>query len=316
MRNMDRRAALMKDCAAFLGPYPFNNITGDIIWQSFDHPGNTWLPGMKIGVDLVTGIQRNLTSWKDSHDPLPGSYTVSMDINGYPQLYINNMNGEKSLQQRVGSANGLGFTGMHGLMQINFSEFKFVYEKKKEMYIMFNLLNSLYFTKMILNYEGQFRQLVWITSNQSSERCMASFEDECKSYNLCGTYGNCNISTYPVCTCLEGFEPKVPEEWSVNNWSNGCKHKIPMNSETGHKFSKLSNAKFPDSRNVWYNSTMSRVSFNKGRGKKGDVNRRKPCSRDFFKDGRGGERREKGTIFVVSLSSQIGEIRREYPVNY
>ncbi|KAF5760188.1 putative bulb-type lectin domain-containing protein [Helianthus annuus] len=26
-----------------------------VIWQSFDHPGNTFLPGMKFGKDLVTG---------------------------------------------------------------------------------------------------------------------------------------------------------------------------------------------------------------------------------------------------------------------
>ncbi|KAJ0704960.1 putative bulb-type lectin domain-containing protein [Helianthus annuus] len=114
-----------------------DNITGAFIWESFDHPGNTWLPGMKLGVDLVTGIHRNLTSWTTRLDPSPGSYTVSIDVNGYPQLYITNTIGES--QQRVGSANGLGFTGMNGLIQNNVSEHEFVY-KKEEMYIMFTLL--------------------------------------------------------------------------------------------------------------------------------------------------------------------------------
>ncbi|KAI3721409.1 hypothetical protein L2E82_32419 [Cichorium intybus] len=41
-----------------------DEISGDLIWQSFDHRGDTWLPGMQIGVDLVTGVKRNLTSWK------------------------------------------------------------------------------------------------------------------------------------------------------------------------------------------------------------------------------------------------------------
>ncbi|EOY12710.1 S-locus lectin protein kinase family protein, putative isoform 1 [Theobroma cacao] len=33
------------------------------IWQSFDYPGDTLLPGMKIGKDFVTGLHRYLSSW-------------------------------------------------------------------------------------------------------------------------------------------------------------------------------------------------------------------------------------------------------------
>ncbi|KAJ0735173.1 putative S-locus glycoprotein [Helianthus annuus] len=127
-------------------------------------------------------------------------------------------------KQRVGSANGLFFTGMNGMIQNNVSEYEFVY-KKEEMYIMFTLLNNSSFTKMILNYEGEFRQFVW-NNNQSWKKYTTLFDNECKSYGLCGTYKSCNIRTYLVCTCLEGFEPKVPEKWYFSNWSNGCKHKI------------------------------------------------------------------------------------------
>ncbi|KAI3799729.1 hypothetical protein L1987_35029 [Smallanthus sonchifolius] len=233
-----------------------DDISGYIIWQSFDHPGNTWLPGMKIGVDLVTGIQRNLTSWKTPGDPSPGSYTVSMDINGYPQLYITNMRDESSLQQRVGSVNGVGFSGMRGRRQNGYYEFEFVYKKREEIYINFTVLNSSSsFTRMILNYQGVFRRFVW--SNSKWVPYITPFEDECGSYGLCGTYAGCNINNSPVCTCLEGFEPKLPEEWSVNNWSNGCKHEISMNNGNGHNFRKFSNLKLPDSRDTWFNSTMS-----------------------------------------------------------
>ncbi|XP_024978054.1 G-type lectin S-receptor-like serine/threonine-protein kinase At4g27290 isoform X7 [Cynara cardunculus var. scolymus] len=41
----------------------------NFIWQSFDYPGDILLPGMKLGKDFVTGISRNLTSWKSPNDP-------------------------------------------------------------------------------------------------------------------------------------------------------------------------------------------------------------------------------------------------------
>ncbi|KAE8790659.1 G-type lectin S-receptor-like serine/threonine-protein kinase [Hordeum vulgare] len=45
-----------------------------ILWQSFDHPSNTLLPGMKMGKNLWTGDEWYLTSWRSPDDPSPGSY--------------------------------------------------------------------------------------------------------------------------------------------------------------------------------------------------------------------------------------------------
>ncbi|KAK3021405.1 hypothetical protein RJ639_046813 [Escallonia herrerae] len=47
------------------------NVTSpdSYIWQSFDFPTDTLLPGMKQGWNLKTGLNRNLTSWKSSDDP-------------------------------------------------------------------------------------------------------------------------------------------------------------------------------------------------------------------------------------------------------
>ncbi|KAJ0983531.1 hypothetical protein J5N97_011786 [Dioscorea zingiberensis] len=56
-------------------------------WQSFDHSTDTLLPGMKLGWDLRTGLNRNLTAWASSSDPAPGPYTMAMDIQGDPQIF-------------------------------------------------------------------------------------------------------------------------------------------------------------------------------------------------------------------------------------
>lgn len=43
------------------------------LWQSFDHPTDTLLPGMKIGKNLI------LSSWLRDDDPAPGSFTLEWD---------------------------------------------------------------------------------------------------------------------------------------------------------------------------------------------------------------------------------------------
>ncbi|KAM0042678.1 putative protein kinase RLK-Pelle-DLSV family [Helianthus debilis subsp. tardiflorus] len=42
------------------------------IWQSFDYPGDTYLPGMKGGTNFITGREMGLTSWTSADDPSPG----------------------------------------------------------------------------------------------------------------------------------------------------------------------------------------------------------------------------------------------------
>jgi hypothetical protein len=56
--------------------------SSESIWQSFDHPGNTWLPGMEIS------ISQRLTSWRNDWDPSPGPFSFQMDPNGVNQLVL------------------------------------------------------------------------------------------------------------------------------------------------------------------------------------------------------------------------------------
>ncbi|KAK1421233.1 hypothetical protein QVD17_23417 [Tagetes erecta] len=230
-----------------------DDISGNIIWQSFDNPGDTWLPGMKIGVNHIKGINLTLTSWRASDNPLPGSYTVLMNINGYPQLY--NMK-DGSPFQRIGYWNGLGFSGMLGLGPSNFYTFESVLNLDETSYI-FTLRNASYITRMLLNHHGSFDQLVWNPDRESWDLYTRLIKYECDYYNVCGPYGNCTILKAPPCACFEGFEPLLPEEWSAAKWSNGCKRRISLTPEKGHKFMMLSNLKLPDSQNSLFNSSVS-----------------------------------------------------------
>ncbi|THG11893.1 hypothetical protein TEA_012557 [Camellia sinensis var. sinensis] len=62
-----------------------NDTSEHFLWQSFDYPCNTLLPGMKLGKSFVMGLERHLSSWKSSDDPAPGEFTNWCDPQGYPQ---------------------------------------------------------------------------------------------------------------------------------------------------------------------------------------------------------------------------------------
>ncbi|KAI3505443.1 hypothetical protein L1887_27573 [Cichorium endivia] len=56
-----------------------NEIDKRVLWQSFDHPTNVLLPGMKLGYDLTTGQNWNLTSWLSNEIPDSGDFTMSWE---------------------------------------------------------------------------------------------------------------------------------------------------------------------------------------------------------------------------------------------
>ncbi|KAJ6813959.1 receptor-like serine/threonine-protein kinase SD1-8 [Iris pallida] len=48
---------------------------GNYAWQSFEHPTDTMLAGMQLGLNWTTGLSLNLTSWRNADDPAVGSTT-------------------------------------------------------------------------------------------------------------------------------------------------------------------------------------------------------------------------------------------------
>ncbi|KAA8519926.1 hypothetical protein F0562_014164 [Nyssa sinensis] len=59
-----------------------------VVWQSFDYPTDTALPGMKLGLDNRTGLNRILTSWKSKDDPAQGEFSFRLDLRGLPQFFL------------------------------------------------------------------------------------------------------------------------------------------------------------------------------------------------------------------------------------
>ncbi|KAG5255283.1 G-type lectin S-receptor serine/threonine-protein kinase [Salix suchowensis] len=59
-----------------------NSRSDRILWQSFDDPTDTFLPGMKLGINHRTGHTRSLTSWMSDLVPAPGAFTLEWERDG------------------------------------------------------------------------------------------------------------------------------------------------------------------------------------------------------------------------------------------
>ncbi|KAL7122691.1 hypothetical protein ACP275_01G059300 [Erythranthe tilingii] len=58
---------------------PNVSVSGDVLWQSFDYPTDTLLPGMKLGFNHQTGINWTLSSWFGLSNPATGAFTLEWD---------------------------------------------------------------------------------------------------------------------------------------------------------------------------------------------------------------------------------------------
>ncbi|KAL7588155.1 hypothetical protein Lser_V15G36364 [Lactuca serriola] len=224
----------------------------NMIWQSFDYPGDTLLPGMKFWKDLLTGMDRYLTSWKTLHDPFPGSYVYSIFTNGYPQIFERK---GSELHFRIGPWNGVKFRGLPMDEPNPLYSAEFVVNKK-EIYYKYELKTSVA-QSILLMSDGNIVQLHWIERMHDRIQYGNAKIDNCGVYGLCGPYGSCIINKYPPCRCMDGFEPTLQEEWNAADWSSGCKLKKPLSCGNGDGFKRLAGLKFPDTQRSWYNESMT-----------------------------------------------------------
>ncbi|CAI9273446.1 unnamed protein product [Lactuca saligna] len=100
--------------------------------------------------------------------------------------------------------------------------------------------------------------LIWDNRTQNwTTYSTANNIDACARYAICGPYANCNINNAPACSCLEGFEPRRPDEWDLADWSSGCQRITPLACGNGDGFRTLSGVKFPDTNRSVYNLNMT-----------------------------------------------------------
>ncbi|KAG5235606.1 G-type lectin S-receptor serine/threonine-protein kinase [Salix suchowensis] len=250
-RSASNPAAQLLDSGNLVVKEEGDNLE-NTLWQSFEHPTDTILPGMKLGMNRITGIEWSMTSWNSPDDPSRGNFSCILIPYGYPELVV--MQGS-TIKYRSGPWDGLRFSGIPNLKQNPVYNFEFVISEEETFYRE-NLVDKSMLWRFMTDQNGDIPSFAWIEQTQSWLLYESANIDSCDRYSLCGANGLCNIHSSPVCECLNGFVPKVPTDWAVTVWSSGCVRRTPLNC-SGDGFLKISGVKMPETKASWFNKSLN-----------------------------------------------------------
>jgi hypothetical protein len=222
-----------------------------LLWESFQHPSDKFLPKMKISTDVRTGKKVQLTSWKNPSDPSIGNFSAGLQPLSLPQELIWK---DGSPCWRSGPWNSRIFIGIADMTSEFLDGFSLVDDKEGTFSYSFSVVN-LSLSHFVLNTEGNIVLRYWDDEKEDWAVRWSALQTECDAYGKCGTFGSCNSQSSPICSCLRGFEPRNTEEWNKGNWTKGCVRRTPLQCErvnTGGEqgkndgFLKLNMMKVPD----------------------------------------------------------------------
>ncbi|KAK7293102.1 hypothetical protein RJT34_15963 [Clitoria ternatea] len=99
---------------------------------------------------------------------------------------------------------------------------------------------------LILNSQGQLQENTWDDVKKEWQVTWISQKSNCDVYGICGAFAICNSQTSPICSCLEGFEPRNKQEWIQQNWTSGCVRSTPLSCETANNQNRSADSNKPD----------------------------------------------------------------------
>nr|AID21648.1 SRKp [Arabidopsis lyrata]QES86432.1 S-locus related glycoprotein [synthetic construct] len=227
----------------FVLRYSKTNGQDILLWQSFDYPTDTLLPHMKLGLDLKTGNNRLLTSWKNSFDPSSGYISYKLETLGLPEFFM--WRNEVPIF-RSGPWDGTRLSGIPEMQRwkdINIS-YNFT-ENKEEVAFTFRVTTPNVYSRLIMNSEGFLQLSRWNPTLSEWNVFWRSSTSDCNGYQSCTPYSYCDTNTTPNCNCIKGFAPQNPQEGALDNTNTECVRKTQLSCD-GDGFFWLRNMKPPD----------------------------------------------------------------------
>ncbi|XP_062022003.1 receptor-like serine/threonine-protein kinase SD1-8 isoform X2 [Rosa rugosa] len=194
--------------------------TGTIIWQSFDIPTDTYLPGMKIGLFGLNTTQqtfRILVSWASPQNPTRGLFTLSIDANDHTRISVWRGDGAK---MNIGFWEGNGLRFIFENSTENMYNFSFQSNQSEAFYTFSTPKNYdlMWFVMASTGTLDQYNMLDGKISNVSHALCEDSNG---------GNTGRCLTSLPSMCddgkfSEMNGLLPSNTSTDSIIVWTADC----------------------------------------------------------------------------------------------
>ncbi|TKW18161.1 hypothetical protein SEVIR_5G414600v4 [Setaria viridis] len=198
--------------------------TSAVRWQSFDHFGDTWLPGGKLGRNKRTGEVTQLVAWKGYNDPSPSPFSLELDPGGSSQYLLNWNGGEQYWSS--GNWTGHAFTAVPEMTPTDaspLSKYTFGYvDGADESYFVYDVTDESVVTRFLFDVTGQIKFLTWVEAAKEWMLFWSEPKKQCDVYAVCGPFGVCTENALPSCSCPRGFSQRRPGEWLQNDHTAGC----------------------------------------------------------------------------------------------
>ncbi|XP_057790572.1 G-type lectin S-receptor-like serine/threonine-protein kinase At4g27290 isoform X1 [Salvia miltiorrhiza] len=222
------------------------------VWQSFDYPTDTMLPGMILVDDVHAGVERNLTSWTSPDDPSPGDFVHKIQNRGLADLVT--LRGE-SKRYRLGQWNGQYYGGGQRFPSAIYKP-ELIFRQEKLISVGEPYDSSL-LVRTILDTSGTLLRHTMNARKDKWNLAITFPQESCDEYGSCGPNSICRSDRPVRCQCFKGFAPKFQKDWDLQDWSGGCTRTKPLNCEGGDGFQEIRGVKYPDMLRFWLNTSMS-----------------------------------------------------------
>ncbi|KAF6998611.1 hypothetical protein CFC21_014718 [Triticum aestivum] len=199
--------------------------SSSVLWQSFDYPTDTFLPGMKLGWDKVTGLNRRLVSRRNSIDLAPGKYTSQLDPNGIDQVIHTPLDSSIPYWSS-GVWNGQYFPSIMSMRAYN-TNYTFV-NNDQEKYFTYDLPDETFVYNLVMDVSGRTKSLIWVEGSVGWRMVYAQPALQCDVFAVCGPFTTCNDHTLPFCNCMKGFSIRSPNNWELEDRTGGCERNSPL----------------------------------------------------------------------------------------
>jgi hypothetical protein len=192
------------------------------LWESFQYPTDTFLPGMKMDESLT------LTSWTSNVDPGSGNFTFKQDKDESSSHYvISKMVGvQVQIYWRSWTGDFLSFDEIHEHFEVadllSYRASVFRPCVKKSIYSSCLPPNADSYKMLVMKHTGELQYLKRDVDSGNWSLEWRAPKDKCSIYNACGKFGSCNVNNRVLCKCLPGFQPTNPRKWNSGDFLDGC----------------------------------------------------------------------------------------------